>query len=433
MNASTILEWTRPPVGIVRVEQEFCRWILSNAADAGVKVRFCRYQRSTGLFTEADAQEVRARLDRSGTGGGKVGLVARCKAQFGRLRPYLPARLGAWLNSLARRTVEASRWAAAAGNRAFAGRQSQAPEPFSPGDHWLSLGTDWLMARALLRLKQQHGLVMTSICYDLIPYLFPKLVSTSAKRFERYMLDMAAYSAQVLCISRQTESDFRSLLRKHGVASPETHVIRLGSVVHRSPAASSPVLPFENDRPFVLFVSTIEPRKNHMLLYRVWRELSRAGKTPYRLVVVGMPTWGGSAFVRNIGRDPLVRDHVTLLDSVSDAALAALYSACAFTVYPSLYEGWGLPVAESLAHGRFCVCSSTSSLPEVGGAWVDYLDPHDEQAWVKTLDHYFCRPDLIRQRNDAVAAGYRPTSWSETAAQIHSLVLGPPQRASSPA
>ena len=104
---------------------------------------------------------------------------------------------------------------------------------------------------------------------------------------------------------------------------------------------------------------------------------------------------------------------------VNDAELAYLYQHASFTVYPSLYEGWGLPVAESLAYGKFCLCANTSSLPEVGEQWVEYLDPWDLPAWVERLRHYITHPQEIARRNAAISAGYAAHPWRQTAADIY--------------
>src|SRR5262249_57204973 len=70
---------------------------------------------------------------------------------------------------------------------------------------------------------------------------------------------------------------------------------------------------------------------------------------------------------------------IVLLHGLSDAEVQQAYRRCLFTVFPSFCEGWGLPVAESLAHGKFCVASNRTSIPEVGGGLVDYFDPANEE------------------------------------------------------
>ena len=86
-----------------------------------------------------------------------------------------------------------------------------------------------------------------------------------------------------------------------------------------------------------------------------------------------------------IAHDPAVRDSVVVRHDVSDAALAWLYRECAFTLYPSFYEGWGLPVSESLAHGKFCIASTAPALVEAGQGLTKHIDPLDFVAWKSAI------------------------------------------------
>ena len=114
---------------------------------------------------------------------------------------------------------------------------------------------------------------------------------------------------------------------------------------------------------------------------------------------------------------------IVCLNHVSDGELAWLYRHAAFTVFPSLYEGWGLPVVESLAWGKFCLASSAASLPEAGGTWAEYQDPWDLPAWVDRLGHYMQHPQEVQARNDRIAREFRAPGWAQTAQAIHDVVL----------
>jgi glycosyltransferase involved in cell wall biosynthesis len=99
-----------------------------------------------------------------------------------------------------------------------------------------------------------------------------------------------------------------------------------------------------------------------------------------------------------------------------------LYQNCLFTVYPSHYEGWGLPVIESLARGKHCVASSSSSLPEAGGQWCDYHDPLDFVACHRLIARAAFDSDYRESKEQAIRDGYRPASWDECAADVARLV-----------
>jgi glycosyltransferase involved in cell wall biosynthesis len=170
---------------------------------------------------------------------------------------------------------------------------------------------------------------------------------------------------------------------------------------------------------FVISVSTIQSRKNFDLLYHLWRRLSAEGtKNLPKLVIVGRRGFGSSDLLWQIQHDPVVRDSVAVVHDASDAELAWLYRNCLFTLYPSFYEGWGLPVSESLAYGKHCLASNTSSLPEAGQGLAQHLDPLDLPAWRAAVLELIHTPGLLAQREADIAARFRAVSWAESAERL---------------
>src|SRR5262249_32604703 len=106
---------------------------------------------------------------------------------------------------------------------------------------------------------------------------------------------------------------------------------------------------------------------------------------------------------------------IVLLHGLSDAEVQQAYRRCLFTVFPSFCEGWGLPVAESLAHGKFCVASNRTSIPEVGGGLVDYFDPSDEDDAVGKIERLLIEPGYLAAREAQVRAEYRRRAWVDCA------------------
>jgi len=96
-----------------------------------------------------------------------------------------------------------------------------------------------------------------------------------------------------------------------------------------------------------------------------------------QLIFAGKYGWKIAAFLAKLESNPALKEKVTILSSPSDRDLAFLYQKSLFTIYPSIYEGWGLPVGESAWFGRYVISSSATSLPEVCGELVDYVDPND--------------------------------------------------------
>jgi glycosyltransferase involved in cell wall biosynthesis len=129
---------------------------------------------------------------------------------------------------------------------------------------------------------------------------------------------------------------------------------------------------------FVLSVGTLEVRKNHLPLVRLWERLYREmGEFAPMLVLAGGSGWMIDRLETYLHATGNVYGQVVHIHDASDAELAWLYQHCEFTVYPTLYEGWGLPVGESLWFGKPCICYRHSSLPEVGGSHAIFCELDD--------------------------------------------------------
>ncbi|MEJ6021938.1 glycosyltransferase family 4 protein [Ramlibacter sp. PS4R-6] len=439
LHVSTLMNWDRPPVGIVRVEREYALWLLEHASQAH-DVRFCVYDRAAERFVEVPRAQVEERLavnrelaPPAAPRGELAGWKRAIKNAWYAVRPMLPPQ---WRDRMVLRArtgyhhllVARERWRRRLARLLQGRAAADAPAAnFARGDQWVSLGADWeyLDQEALYRIKHDVGLQVTLICYDAIPVVLPQLFVDvlSRERFGSYLAELAWCADHVLCISECTRRDFERVMREMGAPVPPTHVIRLGDEI-REPKSEAPPAGFDVDgRPFVLYVSTIERRKNHEVLYRAWARMRDNGIVPHRLVFVGMRGWGVNDLMNDLRLDPRVHDDIVVLDRVGDPALAWLYHHAAFTVFPSLYEGWGLPVVESLGWGKFCVASSAASLPEAGGDWVEYIDPWDLPRWVERLSYFMTHPQEVQARNERIAREYQPTAWRDTSAAIHRVAM----------
>jgi glycosyltransferase involved in cell wall biosynthesis len=199
-----------------------------------------------------------------------------------------------------------------------------------------------------------------------------------------------------------------------------------------TPAAKPAELPEElTARPFVLCVGTLEPRKNHAALLDVWAGLAEKHPDLPRLVLAGRQGWRSGDLVRRLesGSDR----KVLWLPDVSDPQLQALYGACLFTVFPSFAEGWGLPVGEALSHGKVCVTSNRAAMPEVGGKFAVYADPHDKDDLRRVLEGLLFDGRTLARRQALIRRGFRPRTWSDVAgdlvAEISGLLARPSPRA----
>lgn len=300
--------------------------------------------------------------------------------------------------------------------------------PFREGDVFLSVGNDWDYGfdEALFRARKSTGFTVVRMVYDMVPYLFPHYsVDGVPKRFVPHIID-ASYGADlVLCISQNTERDFLSALETFGTPAPQTAVVRLGdNIAVENDVFIPDNTPVEIKRiasqPFILYVSTIERRKNHETLYRAYRQILSANPSAQlpHLVFVGTSGWRVSDFLNDLALDPVTKDFITWLPWVPDEDLDYLYDKALFCVYPSSYEGWGLPIGEALSRGKAVIASSAGSIPEVGGELVDYVNPWDTSAWAEAIVNMSSNDDYRLSREKMVRDSYVPHGWNESTQDI---------------
>ena len=168
-----------------------------------------------------------------------------------------------------------------------------------------------------------------------------------------------------------------------------------------------------------MFVSTIEPRKGHRLLYTVWRRLVAEGVPQafgFKLVFVGRLGWLVDDLLAEIRNDAEVAKHLVMIHGVDDGLLTALYQAAAFCVYPSVYEGYGLPIIEAFSFGKAALVSTGGALPEVVQGLSPCLDSADEQAWYETMKKWIESPQCRAPYEQEIRTRLRHPTWSEAAA-----------------
>lgn len=457
MNITTSSSWKRPPVGIVRVERSLCAELAKLYGERfktcvwdGQKFIECapafQNHPATDSFhsDEAQARAPHAPFPpifpilpkRKAVIALAQGLLSLAPI---RLRPYINRLLYA-LRSQTRRLLSNDRLrrvAALIGTKSPTSMSVKSGEPeitsvmsdeayrlFSSGDALLSVGLDWDHSyyKHFYALRAFKGVKIVTCCYDLIPVLYPQYcVNNVAGIFTSYFLELADGSDLVLCISRQSEKDLNELLDRTGGARPPTHVFPLGDNV---PIAGIEEMSAEVKElckePFILFVSTIERRKNHEVLYKSYHLLCTQGKQRDlpKLVFVGMQGWGVDELLKDIELDPLTQGLIVRLNHVNDAELRSLYEAAKFCVFPSLYEGWGLPVGEALSMGKAVICSNRGSLPEAGGELVLYVDPWSPQAWADELYRMATDAEWRGQWEQMAREHYHAKTWFEAATSV---------------
>jgi glycosyltransferase involved in cell wall biosynthesis len=161
-----------------------------------------------------------------------------------------------------------------------------------------------------------------------------------------------------------------------------------------------------------LFVGTLEPRKNLSLLIRALT----ISKTKIPLILAGWQGWGDKKWKQLIA-DPKLHRRIFFAGHVDDETLACLYTGASAFVFPSLYEGFGLPILEAMACGCPVICSNAASLPEVAGDAAFQLDPTDAEGLAHALDSVLTDSTLRRSMIQKGIERAQQFSWKETAAK----------------
>jgi glycosyltransferase involved in cell wall biosynthesis len=260
------------------------------------------------------------------------------------------------------------------------------------------------------------------VVYDLVPFVDGAQAQSRAAKIERATIRPALRRARALaCISEATRAD---LVRLFPRSAARATTIPLAAdpafgAVEEADVTAACARHGLTPRGFVLAAGTLEPRKNLERLIGAWAALPpevRAGRT---LALVGPPGWELDGI---LGAAQTRAGEVTLTGFVSDADLAALYAGCAAFAYPSLYEGFGLPVLEAMSAGAPVITSSESSLPEVAGDAALLVDPLDVGAISEALRRVLtdeALADSLRARGRGRAAEF---SWSRTATETLTLL-----------
>ena len=191
--------------------------------------------------------------------------------------------------------------------------------------------------------------------------------------------------------------------------------------------------------PFVLAVGDLQPRKNHIGLIQAFARLVRAcPQLKHNLVLAGKPTWFADR-VQEAARESGVAERIQFFGFVSDADLLQLYNACDLFVFPSFYEGFGLPALEAMACGRAVTCSNTTALPEVVDGAAILFDPYVVDQMVRALKDLLLDTELRARMERLGAQRAAHFSWQKTAERtlevFHEVVERPalaPERIGRP-
>lgn len=415
IDITMLINWSGHLTGIQRVEYNLAKRYAQLP-----HVKFCVFHKDQNKLTEFDFKHITYKMEQlqhqktqTQAVGETLSLSRRILRKAKRtISPLLSTQSKVFLKQQVQKLRTASQPV-----------NEDAPITLHKDDTIFILSGDWsdeTFANLVASIKQQIHCKVVQIVYDMLPAFYPSyFVPGMPQQFSTYMKHMFGVTDGILAISESTKRDVQKFMKQHKQPEVPVEVFRLGDdFVKQDPV--KPDLPVKKGE-FALCVCTVEARKNHMQLYYAAREAMLQGTDFPTIVVVGKRGWLADDFLYLVENDPVISKKF-IFTSCTDAELSWLYKNSSFTVFPSFYEGWGLPVAEALFYGKLCLSSNTSSMPEIGGELVDYVSPNDPIGLLAKMQFYMQNNEELSAREATIKTQYHPTSWEATFKQTLEFV-----------
>lgn len=270
---------------------------------------------------------------------------------------------------------------------------------------------------ALSVMQEVHPCIIT--VHDIAFIRFPHLFNRTRRIYKKFIFEKLINKADIIITpSNSTKKDIK---RYCGIDDKKIRVVIYGVEKRFCPISKSKVEDYRsrNNLPsrMILSVGTLEPRKNIVTLIKAFAKLREKGLTDYKLVVAGSKGWLYKEIFHEI-RTSGLQEEVLFLGNVADEDLPKLYNCADLFVYPSLYEGFGLPPLEAMACGVPVITSNTSSLPEVVGEAGIMVDPTDTNSLCEKMCHVLEDSKLRSYMKNNGLERAKLFSWRKTAKQI---------------
>jgi glycosyltransferase involved in cell wall biosynthesis len=286
--------------------------------------------------------------------------------------------------------------------------------PLSLPDYWCPK-SEVLFASSFFELPLGTHKQSVVVIHDLTAALFPEQRGVAvSQRLMKHLTRAVTKASAVICVSQNTRADLLRLIKLDKQR------------VFVTPLAADPIFKprKNNEQQVILAVGTIEPRKNLDRVIQAYADLTPEIRNQYRLVIVGALGWQFDQVFAVLNETGL-RDQIEFVGHVTDDELMGWYNRAVVFVYPSLYEGFGLPPLEAMSCGVPVITSNVSALPEVVGEAAILVDPMSTKAITQALADVLTQPKLASKLREAGLQQAKLFSWPQAARQtldiIHSL------------
>jgi glycosyltransferase involved in cell wall biosynthesis len=276
------------------------------------------------------------------------------------------------------------------------------------GRLYLNVGHTALQDRRYLAWTRKADVRPVHMIHDLIPITHPEYCRAGeAQRHAQRVRNMLASGIGIIGNSQSTLDSLSAFAEAEGVVTPAMIAAPLGTDLDQATST----VPHANGPTFVM-LGTIEARKNHLLLLQIWARLVRArGREAPRLVIIGQRGWECEQVFDLLDRSEILRDSVFEVGRCSDAELDTHLRGARALLFPTLVEGYGLPLIEALALGTPVIASDLAVFHEIGQEVPDFVDPLDGPAWQRAIEDYALSDSPARAAQMERLVGYQPPRW----------------------
>ncbi len=255
-----------------------------------------------------------------------------------------------------------------------------------------------------------------TIIHDLTPIIFPELHRWHSQLLQKIFLKGILNKTDTIITNSENTS--KDLCKVYPANCNKVKRIYPGiSSLYEPDSNTAALNKYKITNPYFLFVGTIEPRKNLIVLLEAFQKFKEENNSTVQLVIAGGNGWKSETFFEALNKHPF-REHILLTGFVLNEELPSLYTHAIAVIYPSLYEGFGLPVAEAMCCGTPVIASNNSSIPEAGGDGAIYFDSANVNELATQMLKIFTDPELRKNLSQKAKTHAAKFSWDKFANQF---------------
>lgn len=265
-------------------------------------------------------------------------------------------------------------------------------------------------------LKSNNYRIFTLV-YDVIPILYSQYCNQNTLyRFMDYLTGVLKYTDVILTNTENTKKDIKELMEKTNIESKKIEILPLGAdfqtnCIIKDQSIQKEALKAVSKGKYILTVGTIEPRKNHQYLLDYFDKY--CDKNEINIIIAGREGWNVSNFMQRLKTHPAYNKRIFFIEKANDTTIDYLYKNAFIFVFPSYYEGYGLPIIEALSHGIITAVSDINVFKEIGKQYCDYISLNDLSSLNTVVKKYLNNEKCLIDRKKELA-NFNIPRWDET-------------------